>query len=201
MSKTNKKNGSFCTFIMLRGEREGKKCNNPCRGDRCKYHNEKRQKYIAKQNKSKQRKGNKDTHKKILRKCKTINIKNLGAYLLKMGLRQKRIECIARDMIYHSRALNNVLNIESERLTEMKTKCNAQELYGPYKSKYPIDQLVRDKDGESSWVPIEYKPSEIEKFKKRLAEILKKKEPLITKLKQSRQYINILEKRQAEEAE
>ena len=166
MSKTSKKNGKFCTFIMLRGDREGEECKNPCRGDRCKYHNEKRQKYLAKQNKKKQKNNNKDAHKKILRKCKTINIKNLESYLFKMGQRHKRIEYITKELIYHIRAIQNVLNIESERLTKMKTKYDAQELYGPFKNKYPTDECVVDENGISSWKPIEYSSKQIEKYKK-----------------------------------
>lgn len=198
MSKTSKKNGNLCSYIMLRGDREGEECKNPCRGNRCKYHNEKRQTYLKKKNKQKQRKNNKDSHKKMIRKCKTINMKNLDTYLLKVETRHKRLEYVAKEIIYHMRALQNVLNIESERLANMKQKYNTHELYGPYKDKYPTDKLIRNDKGESVFVPIEYESSELEKFKKRLDSLQKRRDLLVVKLKQSIQYINTLKKRQNE---
>lgn len=197
-SKTNKKNGSVCTFIMLRGDREGLPCNNPCRGDRCKYHNDKRKKYVDKKNKSKRKKNGQTKYAKLIRSCKTsTKIENLLQNINSRGL---NVRVTVNSLIQHRSAIQNVIDSEFEVFIKLKEKINDdKKLFGKYIDKYPTQVLTRKKNGESVWEEVTYTD---EQKKKMIQKISVLNEKILEYTKRSKIYkkcIGILEKRREEE--
>lgn len=79
-SKTSKKNGSTCKYVYVKGKRDGEVCDQPCRGDYCKNHNKNHKKYMEKYIEKKKSRNSRDKYKMKINKLKKMQVNSKIKY-------------------------------------------------------------------------------------------------------------------------
>lgn len=176
MSKTNK----LCSYVFLKGKKEGEQCKRPCKGDLCGDHNKKKKEYSKKYYSKKNAKRSKITHKQKMRRlknCVTDKLPSVNFCLL----RKRSIEEAAKKLYMKILGVGLIANPEKyEPLVEEK--------------------INKDKNNENI-IPtlhyIEYNGAE-DRAEKKLKELLEEKETMVRRLKQAKEICELVEKRHFE---
>lgn len=179
-SKTSKKNGGVCKYIYTKGKKDGEECGKPARGNRCCDHNENKKKYIKKYNDKKSTRNARDGHKLKLKKLKTIAISKIKKLYVPMQFRMKRHEELAKDWLKKYFAMLRIIDPKHEKLQNFLER-NTYNPFGVYSEKF--SQLR------------EYSNEEIAKIKMNMEKMLNEKNKIVNKIKQYKEYIDIVEKR------
>lgn len=173
MSKTNKS----CSYVLLKGKREGELCGRPCRGDLCGDHNKNKKEYSKKYYKKKNDKRGKMTHKQKIRRLQMCTINKLPS-LNYCGLRIKGIEEAAKELIMRILGIGIIADPENyEHKLEEKIKRD-RENDKIIPSKHYIE-FAGDKD----------------LAKEELTKMLDKRDLLVKRLKQANEIYDVVEDR------
>lgn len=183
-SKTSKKNGGICKYIFTKGKRDGEECGKPARGDRCCDHNDSKKNYIKKYNDKKSKRNTRDLHKLKVKKLKKMSINKIVKIHQSLRLRCRKFEQCGFDWQKKYFAMIRIIDPNNENLKIFQEKRNFN-TFGVYADKF--SQLR------------EYSDSEIKKISEKIKKMLEDKNKIILKLKQYKEYLDIVEKRLSKE--
>lgn len=179
-SKTAKKNGGTCKYIYTKGKKDGEECGKPARGDRCCDHNENKKKYIKKYNDKKSTRNTRDGHKLKIKKLKTIAISKIKKMHIPYQFRLKKYEEIGKKWFKKYYAMMSIIEPDNEKLLKFQEKNNFN-TFGVYATEFSQMQEYTEKD--------------IARISNKMEKMLKDKNKIIIKLRQYKEYLEIIEKR------
>lgn len=207
-SKTSRKNGNTCKHVFIKGKREGEVCGAPSRGDFCKNHNQHRKDYTQKFFDKKAKLNLKDKHKLKVRKLKKMQvgsnykISRVKKMLLNQQLYLKKweelgINTLAMILVIKTRILGMEISKELGKQVKAAMNCGKANKIATDHIVF-VSKLIKQnkknpdyKEEDGFELPEEY----IIKFNKKIERLEVKKNKIISKIKQYKEYILIIEKK------